>query len=575
MARLAQDRRAAVSAAIPGPAVQNALSARPAGASYITARLNDVGGMLRQVFSPANVDILAPLVPPAQLNEFRVMAALASQIPAESLAFVLGFEKTDDITPFFQFAISVPDSVRPELDRMAAGEATPIDITTLLLGRGGLPFAGLVEVISNHGPRGPYYSFGTPEETPVVAAARNGFLLLALSSDDLMASIDALENAGNRLAVNRRFNTPDFYFINIDFPALAALAVAHHEAALQEIDLGGILDSGPLADLKNLMTMPPPWAQWMLQDFRAPWELEVAFEAQPGKFIVSSGTNAFNVMKSAEALVTEPTAGANMFLAGAGRLFYAYAVPMFFFYNPATWDTTPELAEMWRNNVINMLPAGITLSDLENLLAGTLSIVLGSDFTFMGMRVPGGYVALTGQGGAAARILGAIRNSVPPFIQLEQLQARGWDSLFMVSPNMFIPVPVIFGVSGETLFVGLLDSGGLGRTPEIPPAAARLFSEPAVYLSFIDMAAIWSLLREELSDTNSILNLALMNFGPPQNMAEQRRILLDSELSVPFIRIWAPDFETSFLEFTIADVPLGRCVLPRLLTLLNAALPPR
>jgi len=575
LARFAQERAAAVPVAVAGPEVQNALSARPEKVSYIMARLNDVGGMLRGVFSQANIDMIAPLVPPDALNQLSVAAAFASQIPAESLAFVFGVDKTDGITPFFQLAMSMPESVRPELDRMAAGEATPIDIVTLLLGRAALPFASFMEVASNHGARGPYYSFGIPEEASLVAAARNGLLLLALSSDDLTASIDALENAGNRLAVNRRFNTPDFYFLRLDYPTLAAMGTAHHEAALRDLDinLGALRDlGGPFSDLAALAAMPPPLVQ-LMQDFRAPWELEIAFEAQPGRFTVSSATNTFNVMRSLQALITEPATGANMFLAGSGRLFYAYAIPASFF-NPLASDINPELTEMFRRNAAAAMPPGVTISDLENLLAGTLSVALGSDFTFMDMRVPGGYVALTGRSGAAARIFNALRSSVPPFISLQQLQVRGWDSLVMVNPNMFIPIPVIAGVSGETLFVGLLDPDGLGGTPEIPAEAARLFSEPAVYAGFIDVAAIWNLLRQELSDANSLLNLALMNLGPPnQNMAEQRRILLDSELSVPFIRAWAPDFETGFLEFTIADVPPGRCVLLRLLPLLTAAVP--
>jgi len=150
IARLAQERAAAVSVAVTGPEVQNALSARPIRASYIMARLNNVGGMLQGVFSQANIDMIAPLVPPDELNILRVAAEFASQIPAESMAFIFGVEKTGDITPFFQLAASMPESVRPELNRMAAGEATSLDIVTLLLGRGALPFAASVDVTSNH-----------------------------------------------------------------------------------------------------------------------------------------------------------------------------------------------------------------------------------------------------------------------------------------------------------------------------------------------------------------------------------------------------------------------------------------
>jgi len=535
------------------PDVQDALSARPTESFYMTARVDDIGGAFREIFSQTNVDLLASLIPHSDTDQLRIAATIAYQIPAKSAALVLGFENKD--LPFFQLAVSVQEDLKPELDRVEKGEATPTDIATLLMGKAGLQFAGSIGASSSQRQHGLYYTIDVAGQYLLVLAARNNLLLLAFSPDDLEASIGALERTEDRLAIKRRFNTPDYFFIH-DIKMLATIST--------ELGYDGI---------ESLSSL-----------FKEPLEIEAALEAEPGKITVSAGANILDSIVGFKDHYSEPSIGANLFLVGSGKLFSAFAVPISF--KASDLRKYPEIYREWNSFIRNLAMTGITERNLEDLLTGTFSFVLGNDSTIMGKWSPGGYIALSGRGGAAAKILNIIIGiasdaasvggalfpplaglpsiSIPgraqPFISLS---ADGWDPLYMVNP-MILPLPLLLGASGDTLFLGLLDPDGLGKKPEFPSEAAQILTEPLITWGFIDAAAICNWLREELSDEYSPLG-SLINQN--QKTALILRNLLQSELSVPFIKKWVPDVETIFTEYTITDVPLEKRLFNKILAL--------
>ena len=521
---------------------QYALSTRPDESFYVSARLDDLSGILQEVFSQTNVDLAASLMSRGDAENFRIAATFASQIPAKSIAFVLGFEKATEV-PFFQLAISMPDSARPELDRVARGEATMVDIVTLLMGKAGLVFASVfTDTDVEWGPKGAYYTLG-PAETPVLAA-REGLLLISLSPGDLEASIGAIENETNRLALKRRFDTPDYCFTHIDVPTLSTI----------------ILDDDDFA------------YKVFLSSFKAPLNMEVAFDSRPEKFTVSSWVNIAESLIEIKDGFTKPAVGANLFLAGEGKLFSAFAFPTSF--KASDLRVYPDLYRGWISFIRELATKGITEKNVEDLLTGTFSFVLGNESSIMGRRAPGGYIALSGQNGAARKILARITGDTEimralPFT-LTPLKADKWDLLFEADPSMS-PVPVILGVSGETLLLGLVDPDGLDMKPELPLEAERLFKEPLIAGGFIDAAAIWKWFRMEISDEYSPLATAMDLARLDELKAYVLKNLLNSELSIPFIKIWIPEFETGFTEFTIADVPPEKRILPKLLTITGLA----
>ncbi|MDR1048133.1 MAG: hypothetical protein LBL51_00125, partial [Synergistaceae bacterium] len=303
--------------------------------------------------------------------------------------------------------------------------------------------------------------------------------------------------------------------------------------------------------------------------FKAPLNVEVDFSSsKPGSALMSMAVNLLEALADAKRLESiEPLKAGGFFSAGGGKLFLGAAGPYLF--RPEDFKSYPGFDEAWEKVLAGLKTVGLDGTDLENLLAGVVTVALGGEATFfMGPAIPGGYVALTGQKDAASKLLRAIVESEPASAaSLFPVKAEGWSSLFQVNPAV-VPVPLLVGVKGGTLFAGVLDLKSLNQTPELPPEGRELFGKDSFGAGFIDMAGIWEYLRNAAGDAASPLNAALARTPEGQNLA---RLLLDADFPLKFVKMWTPTLETGFLEITATDVPQEKRLLPKLANLVSAS----
>jgi hypothetical protein len=525
---------------------QEALSARPEASIYFAARIDDLGGALQSIFSPANIEMLTSLASPEDAQEIRLMANLASQIPAESVAFIggAGVEGNKEI-PFVQVAISVPERLQPKLDLVAQGKAKAEDVVTLLLGDAALLFAQELNGLAvKEGPEGPYYVLNETLYQSPALAARSNLLLIAFSPADLSASLAALDKAENRLAFKRRFESSNYFLTHLDAAKIAQFAEAEQEI-----------------DTELLKTF-----------FKAPLDMEVAFDTSPEKILVSYSVNAIEALKAAErwGKIT-PTPGAGMFLAGGGKQLLGLSNMIVF--GPEEWKIYSEFTAVWDNVLKELGKRGIAEKDIEDLLTGTVSVAVGGETTVLGKRTPGFYIALNGQKGAAAKIWNKILEdeAFSQAIPLSPLEAEGWTSLFRVDPAL-VPAPLLLGVWKDSFFLGVVDPQKLGEEPELTPEAAELIGKDLITWGFFDLTSTWEYLKKEVFDTSSnlgsLLTAVLRNDDILTGLVKD---LFDSELAISSIKIWGADLETGFIELALADVPQEKRLLPRLVNLAASA----
>jgi len=128
---------------------------------------------------------------------------------------------------------------------------------------------------------------------------------------------------------------------------------------------------------------------------------------------------------------------------------------------------------------------------------------------------------------------------------------------------------MVVGVSADknTLFIGIVDHGAMDTKPELPSEAVKLLDKKLIGGGFVDMAAIWDYLGKEAADPKSFL-LAPVDLDEP--IINIVKSLFDAELSIPFIKVWVPEVETSFLELTLVDVPREKRLFPKLLSAMEA-----
>ncbi|MDR1049086.1 MAG: hypothetical protein LBL51_04970, partial [Synergistaceae bacterium] len=308
----------------------NALSARPDESVYFALRMDDLGGTLRALLSPAVIEAMAMTGNPREAQGTRLAASLASQSPAKSAALVMGFTK--DKSPFFQMALSVSPEFQPKLKLVAEGKASPEDLVTLALGNGSLLFATGFKPILVQDKAGPYYLF---HETCL--SAQDGLLLAASSPQDLAASREALKKADKRLVFKRRFESPNF--------------IAYH------IDVASALASAEEMGEEQTLTNTKNFAEF----FKAPLNIEVDSSSKPGIALVSAAVNLSEALADAKGFEwfksIKPLKDGGFFPAGGGKLFLGAAGPCFF--RPEDFRGYPGFDETWEKVLAGLKTVGL------------------------------------------------------------------------------------------------------------------------------------------------------------------------------------------------------------------------
>jgi hypothetical protein len=132
-----------------------------------------------------------------------------------------------------------------------------------------------------------------------------------------------------------------------------------------------------------------------------------------------------------------------------------------------------------------------------------------------------------------------------------------------------IPVPLLFGRNGETFFFGILDPAGIEKKPEFVPDVEKLMADDSFGVGFFDTERLWEILRDAVADEKSFFRSAIPFPPGPEDLSIAADIL-DAELPVRLIKLWAPSIKTSFMEFSLTDVPAEKRLLPRVINRIAA-----
>lgn len=300
----------------------------------------------------------------------------------------------------------------------------------------------------------------------------------------------------------------------------------------------------------------------MVKYFKAPLELEYAFESKPDSFLLSVAANVLEALNDVSRFKDKkPTKGGNMFLTGGGKLLFALSNSLAI--SAADFKAYPEAAEVWEQIVQVFGMFEITEDDLQNLLNGSISVALGGDATVMGANIPGVYFALTAEEGVVAKIFGKLtaNEEMAKSLSLIPLKADGLDSGFTVDPEMF-PGPFVLGVIKDTLLLGILNPGSLNKAPELPAGVAKTLENSLMGIGFIDVAGIWNFMKQETNNPESLLSMFM-----DESVKGILNMVLEASPSIPLVKIWTPELEKLFIEFSIVDVPQEKRLLPILLKL--------
>lgn len=529
-----------------GAVPQDALSAKPAGAIYSVFQVDDLGNLARSILSSENIDLFAPLLDKGEVEGFRIVAAIVSKMPVKTTALLAGTD--ENLTPFLQLALSLPAELKPQLDLVASGKAKPEDIVSLTLGDGAVAFGPLLNVELQKGPQGPYFLLNSQ----AALAARDGLLLVGLSPADLEASLKALADPKERLSVKRRHESRNFSLLHLDFPTLIKMAGEQQAKEKADKKGGKKIDEIDLDALKKY--------------FKAPVEIEYGIDKDPGSVLFSMGVNIEEALNSAyleRFAKMDSVPGGEIFLAGGGRPLFALSSKLSF--KGSDLDIYPEIAKLWKDGIKQLAQYGITESEVENLLSGSVSLVCGGSAAVAGAKMPGAYLALTGREGAASSIFKKVTESAKfaATLPTAPVDVKGWEMVLQVDPSLFpFPVPILFGVKGETLFVGVQDAAGLNTAPEISGTLKALLEKGSLSTSFFDFEAIRAFLDGALSDKSSPLYALAEEL--PRAILDSVKDVLGAELSVPFVGSWAPRMDEAFVKFSLVDVPAGKGLMAKI-----------
>ena len=503
----------------------DALSAKPEKSAYAVLNLQDVGGLVRWALSPENLAVLAPLAGEMDAASINVFADALKKVPAKGIAILVGTDDPKAKAGSIQVAAAFPPELQPQLDLVASGKASPDDLSLLLLGSK-----------SDESPLGGFLSQVEPMDGmikvngEVFLGAKDNLLLAAFTPEDLKGSLAALGDSGKRLSMKRRFKAGDFVSLHLDPDLVDAIGKAR-------------------ASEGGDVTWTEEDSKALRETFRAPLDLEVAFEGFKDRFLVSVGANVEEAMTKEYLANWEgvnPVSGGRILLLGEGSPLVAGGG----YLSSRALDSTPRLKALWDDAVAELKEIGITEAEAKDLMNGDFSLLVGGNISLKGLigvdtKLPGILVTLPRSNGAAAAFLKKLEASEA--VPVNPVKADGWDQMLQADATS-IPLPFFMGVKGEALTLGLCDPVSLAKAPAPGAALAELLKKDSMGTFFIDFEGIRAFLADEKNGVAAALSLY------DEGVAKRFKGALDVQLSIPSLSVWAPTVDTSFLEFRLAEV---------------------
>ena len=164
----------------------DALTGRPDSSFRLKLRLFNLENV-KNIFDNPVIALYSAFLKEEKTGGVMYALNLALGLNPQSIAFVVG---TDAGQTFLQMAVSMPETALPQLNSIEMGIATKTELTAFLMIGNQEPEK--LDPVVLEGITGPYYLF----KDTIYLAARENLLLIALSPEDLAASLDALDKVG-------------------------------------------------------------------------------------------------------------------------------------------------------------------------------------------------------------------------------------------------------------------------------------------------------------------------------------------------------------------------------------------
>ena len=190
--------------------------------------------------------------------------------------------------------------------------------------------------------------------------------------------------------MKRRFEAGNFAFLHLDPDLADAIGKAR---ASEEGDV----------------TWTEEDSKALRETFRAPLDLEVAFEGFKDRFLVSMGANVEEAMAKDYLANWEgvgPVSGGRILPLGEGSPLIAGGG----YLSSQALDSNPRLKALWGSAVEAFKRIGVTEPEARGLMNGDFSLSVGGNISLKGLigletKLPGIFVTLTRSNGAAAAFL--------------------------------------------------------------------------------------------------------------------------------------------------------------------------
>jgi len=200
---------------------------------------------------------------------------------------------------------------------------------------------------------------------------------------------------------------------------------------------------------------------------------------------------------------------------------------------------------------------GITKKDLGNLLAGSVTAILGLDAKLFEIPLPlGGYFAFTGKDEAAANIANSLYGTLVMMKIATETKVDGWDKVYSMTPDPSVP-GFLIAQKGETLLVGIMNPEDL----KIKLNAKEIGITEEKILSWVvlNTEKIWKALRKTYVPLSAMVMTGI--FGKISDSEKEAiqftQHLLKADFPVNALNLWSLSPEELDINIIVNPSPSG------------------